>query len=155
MSLADHPLQCARCRHKCMLSDWHDKPVKTLGSISMTEKVCPKCKCKRYYDMTPQVAWCWATGLIETGEAMPANKDDGSGAILIAKGPKSKLLMVLSGVVRFSYQGEMLVPGIPEADDSDARVDALKAWHAWCAKRNGSTSRLGVEFVMETTNEKL
>lgn len=154
MSSIDIPVQCTRCRHKSMESEWHDKPVKASGSISMTEKVCPKCKCKSYYDMRPQVAWCWASGLIEIGETPPADKADGSGAILIAKGPKSHLLSILGGVVRLSYQGAMLVPGIPEADGGDARVDALKAWHAWCAKGNGRASRHGVEFVMETINEK-
>jgi uncharacterized paraquat-inducible protein A len=155
MGLHDIPVQCTHCRHQCMESDWHDKPVKASGSISMTEKVCPKCKCKSYFDMRPQVAWCWASGLIEIGDAMPEDNADGSGALLIAKGPKSSLSAVLSGVARISYKGALVVPGVLEADGRDAEVDALIAWHAWCAKGNGCKHRKGVEFVMENTDEKL
>lgn len=147
MSFTDIPVQCARCRHKCMESEWHDKPVKATGSIGMFEKVCPKCNCKSYFDMSPQVAWCWATGLIEVGDAMPEDKADGSAAILIAKGPKSSLTAVLDGVARLSYSGQLLVPGVPEAANPDAALDALNTWHAWCSKGNGRKHRHGVEFV--------
>lgn len=142
----DIPVQCTRCRHQCMESEWPRKPAK-MGGVNVQQHVCPKCGCKSYYDMRPQVAWCWATGLIEVGYAMPADKADGSGAILIAKGPKSSLTAVLDGVVRLSYSGQRLVPGVPEAATPAAAVDALNAWHAWCAKGNGRKGRHGVEFV--------
>jgi hypothetical protein len=132
-----------------MESAWHDRPVKVSGSISMTEKVCPKCGCKSYYDMSPQVAWCWASGLIEIGDKAPDNKADG-GVIVIAHGPKNALKTVLEGVARHgkgASAGVLLVPGVPEAANGSDAVDALTAWHDWCAKRNGHKGRYGVEFV--------
>lgn len=154
MSRADIPVQCSRCRHKCMESEWVDTLIerkKLTGGIfiGMSEKTCPKCGCKSYYDIRPQMAWCWSTGLIEVGDAKPEDKADGSGAILIAKGPKSWLTAVLDGVARRSYSGKRLVPGVPEAATPDAALDALIAWHAWCAKGNGKKYRHGVEFIKE------
>jgi hypothetical protein len=85
MSTHDIPIKCPRCRHQCMESEWQDKPIKC-SDISATEKVCPKCGCKSYYDMRPQVAWCWASGLIEIGDKAPGDKADGSGVIVIPDG---------------------------------------------------------------------
>ena len=152
MSLTDIPVQCTRCRHQCMESDWHDKPVKALGSISMTEKICPKCKCKSYYDIRPQVAWCWASGLIEIGDTPPADKADGTGAIVIADGPKSSLQVTLSVKARHGQgasKGKLLVPGVPEAENQQAAGDALSAWLKWCAKSNGKKHSNGVMFKRE------
>jgi len=128
-----------------MESDWLDKPVKTSGSISMTEKVCPKCSCRSYYDMRPKVAWCWASGLIEIGDAVP---DD---AIKIAGGPLSGLQVVLGAMARHGQglsAGKLLVPGVPEADPGEegARLAALNIWLAFCAKGNDKKHRYGVVF---------
>lgn len=145
----DIPVKCSRCRHQCMESAWHDKPVKASGSISMTEKVCPKCGCKSYYDMRPQVAWCWASGLIEIGDKAPEDSADGGGAIVIATGPKCELVAILGTLARHGQgasNGKLLVPGVPEADNGEAAVDALGEWLTWCAKRNGKKSSGGVEF---------
>lgn len=150
MSLIDIPVKCTRCRHQCMESDWHDKPVKASGSISMTEKVCPKCKCKDYYDMRPQWAYCWASGLIEIGDKAPEASADGSGAIVIANGPKSSLygvLEVLARLGRGASVGKLLVPGVPEAETPEEKADALGKWLNWCAQGNGKKHRHGVEFV--------
>ena len=144
MSIPDIPVKCTRCRFACMESTWLDKLKKTSGSISMTEKVCPKCGCKSYYDMHPQVAWCWASGLIEIGDAVPA------GGIKIAECPKSELRAVIEGVARHGKGGaclNRLVPGIPEAESEEAEADALEAWLDWCAKGNGKKHRKGVVFM--------
>lgn len=145
----DIPVKCSRCRHQCMESDWLDKPVRANGDISMTEKVCPKCGCKSYYDMRLQVAWCWASGLIEIGDQAPDDSTDGGGAIVIATGPKSSLKGVLSAVARHGMgasAGKLLVPGVPEAGTQKDAADALSAWLSWCAKNNGKKHRDGVQF---------
>lgn len=134
-----------------MESEWKDVPVPNTKNLKMTKKVCPKCGCTSYYDMRPQVAWCWASGLIEIGDAMPDGKGnaDGSGAILIASGPKSELKAVLSALARHGMgasHGKLLVPGVPEANGQREAMDALIAWVAQCAKGNGHKGRYGVEF---------
>ena len=148
MSAHDIPVKCTRCRHQCMESEWQDEPVKC-SDISVTQKVCPKCGCKSYYDMRPQVAWCWASGLIEIGDKAPGDKADGSGVIVIANGPKSGLYGVLSVLARQGQgvsAGKLLVPGVPEAETPDFGADMLRAWLIWCAKGNGKKHRHGVVF---------
>ena len=145
MSAIDIPVKCTRCRHACMESDWIDVPSKRYGGC--TEKTCPRCGCKSYYDCRPQVAWCWATGLIDIGDSMPTDSADGSGAIEIARGPKYALKGRLEVVARHGYtKGQLLVPGVPEADSQEAKGDALAAWLAWCGKRK---NRDGVIFAKE------
>lgn len=149
MSHTDIPIKCTRCRHQCMHSELLDKPCKKTSGIAMYQKVCPKCGCKSYYDMTPQVAWCWASGLIEIGDTPPADKADGSGAIVIADGPKSSLQVTLSVKARHGQgasSGKLLVPGVPEAESQQAAGDALSAWLEWCAKSNGKKHSNGVTF---------
>ena len=145
MSRSDIPVKCTRCRHACMESKWNDKPSK--WADGWTEKTCPRCGCRSYYDMSPQVAWCWATGLIEIGDSIPADSADGGGAIEIARGPKYALKGRLEVVARHGYtKGQLLVPGVPEADSEEAKGDALAAWLAWCGKRK---NRDGVIFAKE------
>ena len=144
MSAIDIPVKCTRCRHACMESDWIDVPSKRYGGC--TEKTCPRCGCKSYYDMTPQVAWCWATGLIEIGDSLPPDGSDGGGAIEIARGPKCALKVRLEVVARHGQgasRGKLLVPGVPEADGQQAKGDALAEWLAWCSKSRRSD---GVKF---------
>lgn len=143
MTLANIPVKCTRCRHSCMESDWIDVPSKLFGGC--TQKTCPRCGCKSYYDCTPQVAWCWASGLIEIGDAMPPDGPQGGGAIEIARGPKFALkgqLGVLARHGQGASSGKLLVPGIPEA--TLRPLDALAQWLAWCGKRK---NRDGVTFV--------
>ena len=145
MSCSDIPVKCTRCRHSCMESGWLDVPSKRYGGC--TQKTCPRCGCKSYYDCTPQVAWCWATGLIEVGDAMPVGSPDGSGAIEIARGPKYSLKGHLAVVARHgkgASAGKLLVPGVPEAEGECAKSDALDEFLAWCAKRK---NRDGVVFM--------
>jgi len=117
---------------------------KTAG-ISIGDSVCPRCGCKTYYDLSPEIAWCWASGLIEFGEAAPA------GSIVIASGAKSWLRTVVGALARQgkgNSAGKLLVPGIPEADGQKAAGDALATWLAWCAKSNGKKGRYGVVFAI-------
>lgn len=126
------------------------RPRRSTSEIQMSDMVCPRCGCKNYYDCTPQVAWCWASGLIEIGDAMPAEKPDGSGAIEIARGPKSALRAQLSALARHgkgASAGLLLVPGVPEREDQDDKADALAAWLAWCGGK--WRSRNGVIFAKE------
>lgn len=147
MTRADITVKCTRCRHSCMESEWVDVPSKRYGGC--TEKTCPRCGCKSYYDCSPQVAWCWASGLIEIGDALPLDTPDGGGAIEIARGPKFALGVQLGVVARHGKgtgAGQLLVPGVSEADTQEAKGTALGQWLAWCGKRK---SRDGVTFAKE------
>lgn len=133
------PVKCTRCRHACDLSEWTD--VRSNRFVGCTEKTCPRCGCKSYYDQSPQVAWCWASGLIEVGAAMPVDKPDGSGAIKVAVGPKSELDLALNVLARRGYEtGVRLVPGVPEAADQLGAGNALAEWLRWCQKRGKRAS---------------
>lgn len=145
--MSDIPVKCTRCRHKCMESDWITVPM--TGHPDCREHTCPRCGCRSYYNLTPLVAWCWASGLIEIGEAMPAANADGGGPIHIASGPSFALRGKLSTLARHgkaASEGKLLVPGVPEAQGQQAKADALAFWLAWCDKRKG---RDGVQFARE------
>lgn len=147
--ILDILVKCTRCRHQCMESQWKWKNTGSSGGIFTSQAVCPKCGCKSYYDMRPQVAWCWASGLIEIGDSAPKTAADGSGAIVFAQGPKSELQTTLGALARNGLgasEGKLLVPGVPEAPSQQAGADALFAWLQWCAKGNGRKARGGVEF---------
>lgn len=146
--MSDIPVQCTRCRNKHQESERTSNPRarRSTSGIQMYYRCCPRCGCKTYYDLSPQVAWCWATGLIEIGDVLPADKADGSGAIEIAQGPKANLKARISALARHGQgasAGKLLVPGVPEADGQKAKAEALATWLAWCAKRK---SRDGVTF---------
>lgn len=142
--------KCCRCRHVALISEWPTKPVPRKGSITMTQSVCPRCGCESYYDMTPEVAWCWASGLIEFGNAMPPDQVDGSGAIEIARGPKYALRGRVGALARHGRgesKGQLLVPGVPERTDQKDKADALAEWLAWCGMRKNKD---GVTFSTMT-----
>ena len=108
------------------------------------------CSAETFNKLKPQVAWCWASGLIEVGDEMPARSPSGGGAILIASGPKADLRRILDVVARHGQgksKGLLLVPGVPEAEDQRAKGDALAAWLDWCGHRSGDTN--GVVFQQE------
>lgn len=127
--MSDTPVKCTRCRHACMSSEWVDVPSKRFGGC--TESTCPRCGCRSFYDCTPKIAWCWASGLIEIGDELPADSPDGSGAIEIARGPAYALIAAMEVAARHGYQrGELLVPGVPEAATEREKGDALVAWIA-------------------------
>ena len=138
----DFEVQCTRCRNKHMESERH---LQVVGA-GRWARVCPRCNCQSYFDVRPQIAWCWSSGLIETGneDAMPV------GAILIANGPKAHLIGTIAALARIGQgasEGKFLVPGVPELDDQKAKGDALAKWLRWCARNNGHKGRHGVVFV--------
>lgn len=146
----DIPVKCCRCRNKHMESDRYLRPKKNSGGISIRESVCPRCGSKNYYDMTPMQAWCWASGLIEFGEKAPADNADGSGCILFALGPKSFLVGAVTAIAREGMgasAGKLFVPGVPEAENRAAAIDALWAWLDFAAKKKSRHLSDGVVFV--------
>jgi hypothetical protein len=68
------------------------------------------------------IAYCYRTGLIEFGYAVP------KGCLTIAKSIREDVLRsVVSGNARHAYppSTDLLVPGIPEAPDDHAAVKAI------------------------------
>jgi hypothetical protein len=138
----DIDVQCTRCRNNHKESE---RELQVVGD-GRWARVCPCCRGRSYFDLTPQVAWCWQSGLIETGneDALP------EGAILIANGAKAYLtgtIAALARIGRGASEGKFLVPGVPELDDPKAKSDALAKWLKWCARNNGHKGRHGVVFV--------
>lgn len=139
----DTLMQCVRCRNKHTRSE----RVPLGGNDSLSLLVCPRCSCRSYLDIRPQAAWCWASGLIQTG----SESEMPEGAILIAHGPKAYLtgtIGVLARSGRGASEGSYLVPGVPEADDEEAKGEALAKWLKWCAGNNGHKGRHGVVFAI-------
>lgn len=71
-------------------------------------------------------AIAWASGLIEfiaEGEITP----DGAIVFAVSADPKS-LITKVSARARHSYDGRLLVPGVPEAETPTQAIDALIAW---------------------------
>jgi hypothetical protein len=87
-------------------------------------------------------AFCYASGLIEFGRAVP------DGALPIAHGPSRALRDFIETQARHGYRTRkvrgrptkipgsetLLVPGIPEAPDQFAALDALHGFLSWIAK---------------------
>lgn len=74
------------------------------------------------------LAYCYASGQIAFGEKCP------SGGLPIVRGPDKKVRDFICGVSRHAYDGEtLLVPGIPEAENQMAAVDALQRFIEWIA----------------------
>lgn len=140
MTSTYRPVKCTRCRFEHAEGDRisRPRPRRSTSEIQMDDLVCPRCGGKAFYDMTPQVAWCWASGLIEIGDVMPADKPGGGGAILIATGPKCSLRLGISVVARHGRgdgDRQLLVPGVPEASNQREAADALGRWLDWCRGR--------------------
>ena len=75
-------------------------------------------------------AYCFASGQIEFGRRVP------DGALPIARGPSKKLRDFVEARARHAYDGvTLLVPGVPEAPDQAAGLDALHRWLDWASKR--------------------
>lgn len=138
---SDIPVQCTRCKNKHNESDRISTPYKS----GISHLVCPRCKCRNYYDMSPMVAYCYASGLINIGEETATPE----GALVFAKGPVSSLTAVINVVARHGYgeaAGQLLVPGVPEAIDQHNGMDAFKNFVTSCMKRNGNKKSQGVVF---------
>lgn len=147
--MKNRPVQCCRCRYRHDESERISKHATWLkpGSIQASDLCCPRCSAKSFYELSPQTAWCWASGLIEIGDMPP------EGAIVVATGPKYALkgqMEVLARHGQGASAGKLLVPGVPEADGQQAKGDALAAWLAWCSTRK---ARDGVEFNRERQGE--
>lgn len=70
-------------------------------------------------------AWCWAGGVIEFGPI----QDMPDGALPIALGPWGAVVEAVTAQARHAYgNGCLLVPGVPEAADEFAAVDAVTAF---------------------------
>lgn len=77
------------------------------------------------------VAYCYADGEILFGATVP------NGAIEIARGPELALRKHIAATARLAYDNEtLLVPGVPEAADQDAKLDALIAHLKWLSERD-------------------
>lgn len=87
--------------------------------------------------------YCYASGLIEFGRTLP------DGALPIASGPPKALRAFIEARARHGYQTRLvngrptkirrtdtlLVPGVPEAPDQGAALDALQAWCRWIGQK--------------------
>lgn len=149
MSASNIPIKCTRCRHSMTFADLVPlpRPRRSPHDIVLTDHACPRCGCRSYYDCTPLIAWCWASGLIEIGATLPPDGPNGGGAIEVARGPAYALKGRLGVVARHGQgasAGRLLVPGVPEADNQRAKGDALGVWLTWCGRRK---SRDGVIFA--------
>ncbi|EBW5286822.1 host nuclease inhibitor protein [Salmonella enterica] len=70
--------------------------------------------------MKPTItAYCWASGLIEFGHTLP------EGALPIVTGSEKQVRDVVEVLARHAYNGDLLVPGIPEAVSQDEAHEAL------------------------------
>ena len=84
-------------------------------------------------------AYCWASGLIQFGPRCP------DGAIEIARGPLEPLRRLILPAARMAYDGNPLVPGVPEANasaDDMAAIDALIAWRAALTQRSSKNVQI-------------
>ncbi|ELK8448815.1 host nuclease inhibitor protein [Salmonella enterica] len=65
------------------------------------------------------MAYCWASGLIEFGNALP------EGALPIVTGNEKQVRDVVTVLARHAYNGDLLVPGVPEAESMNEYREAL------------------------------
>ncbi|EAA6550995.1 host nuclease inhibitor protein [Salmonella enterica subsp. diarizonae] len=71
--------------------------------------------------MKPTItAYCWASGLIEFGNTLP------EGALPIVTGNEKQVHDEVTVMARHAYNGDLLVPGIPEAADQNESREALE-----------------------------
>lgn len=65
---------------------------------------------------------CWRSGEVEVVDRLG---EDWPGVIALATGERDELTDVLSSLARLAHNGEtLLVPGLPEAQDSEQAVAA-------------------------------
>ncbi|EBR4567284.1 host nuclease inhibitor protein [Salmonella enterica] len=75
--------------------------------------------------MKPTItAYCWASGLIEFGNTLP------EGTLPIIVGEEKQVRDVVGVLARHAYNGDLLVPGIPEAADQNEACEALERFCA-------------------------
>ncbi|ECQ6404744.1 host nuclease inhibitor protein [Salmonella enterica subsp. enterica] len=66
------------------------------------------------------IAYCWASGLIEFGNTLL------EGALPIVTGSENQVRDEVTVMARHAYNGDLLVPGIPEAADQNEAREALE-----------------------------
>ena len=77
-------------------------------------------------------ALCSRAGVITFAPQVPVDMS----LLPIARGPSRKLKERIEGVARHAYDGiTLLVPGIPEAPNEAAALNALQAFRAWIKPR--------------------
>ena len=75
------------------------------------------------------IAYCYANGVIKFRSAKLGLP---KGALPIVRGPGKIVREGVSSKARHGYDGKtLLVPGVPEAPDQFAGVEALKQFNAW------------------------
>ncbi|WIX31222.1 host nuclease inhibitor protein [Salinicola sp. JS01] len=75
-------------------------------------------------------AYCYASGHIGLGVGTP------SGAIEIASGPPKILRTEVEVVARLAYDNTtLLVPGVPEAQSMEEKIEALVRFVEWAGSR--------------------
>ena len=75
-------------------------------------------------------AFAWRTGRIDFAQRVP------KGALLIASGKAKMVRSTLTALARNAYDGKtLLVPGVPEAENDAAALDALIAFCKWVEPR--------------------
>ncbi|EDS4114396.1 host nuclease inhibitor protein [Salmonella enterica subsp. enterica serovar Braenderup] len=71
--------------------------------------------------MKPTItAYCWASELIEFGNTLP------EGALPIVTGNEKNVRDVVGVLARHAYNGDLLVPGIPETANQNEAREALE-----------------------------
>lgn len=79
-------------------------------------------------------AYCWQSGLIEFGTEVP------EGAIRMVSGADQAVRDLMLATARLAHDNEtLLVPGVPEALDEEAKLDALDRFLQWLRSRGTST----------------
>ena len=74
-------------------------------------------------------AYCFRSGQIRVGVRCP------DGALPLAYGPERRLRRAVDVRSRHAYDGRTkLVPGVPEAADEDAAMEAARQFSAWLVK---------------------
>lgn len=75
-------------------------------------------------------AYAWSNGRIDFGQRVP------KGALVVCIGKAKKVRHVITATARLAYDGvTLLVPGVPEAENEDAALDALIAYCNWIEPR--------------------
>lgn len=78
-------------------------------------------------------AFCWGSGLLQVARDVP------EGALHLATGPDEIMLEAISGTARLGYDNQTwIVPGVPEANSTDAALDAVFDFQNHLVKRIGS-----------------
>ncbi|MFN6055925.1 MAG: hypothetical protein ACK47C_07815 [Paracoccaceae bacterium] len=75
------------------------------------------------------VGFCYRSGEIDTA---PSLFPEGTIPFVRSRKGPAKLKEIIGVKARHAYDGKtLLVPGIPEAADDQAAIDALDKWKAW------------------------